>query len=133
MDRLARYTAAIAAWDWSAIKREALENPNEGMDGDLEGATYLGSILSLSPSGKMYAPWACSNLSPCEGCNGKGVTRPRAKKRAHKKALSQLAAMRRVSLAAWDRFRAGTGPKPLSLAEQSPKERKRRAGIRRKR
>ena len=26
---------------------------------------YLGSVLSISPSGKIYAPFACSNLNPC--------------------------------------------------------------------
>ena len=132
MNRLQRYTAAIAAWDWSAIKSEALENPSEGEDGDTEGATYLGSIFSLSPSGKFYTPFACSNLEACEGCKGKGVTRPRIRKRAYKKAASQLETLRLSNLAAWDRFRAGKGPRPLSLSELTPKERKRRNGIRRR-
>lgn len=36
---------------------------------------YLGSVFSLTPSGKYYAPWATSNLSDCPRCKGKGTTR----------------------------------------------------------
>lgn len=33
---------------------------------------YLGSIFSLTPSGKFYTTWANSNLEPCMRCKGKG-------------------------------------------------------------
>ena len=32
---------------------------------------YLGSILSLTPSGKVYTPWANSNVDLCTRCEGK--------------------------------------------------------------
>jgi len=33
---------------------------------------YLGSILSLTPSGKIYTPFANSNVDLCTRCKGKG-------------------------------------------------------------
>ena len=33
---------------------------------------YLGSILNLSPSGKVYMPWATGNLEFCPRCKGHG-------------------------------------------------------------
>ena len=40
---------------------------------------YLGSILSLTPSGKIYTPWANSNLDLCTRCEGKGNIRNKHK------------------------------------------------------
>jgi hypothetical protein len=34
---------------------------------------YLGTVFSLYPSGKYYAPFACGNLDNCKSCNGKGT------------------------------------------------------------
>lgn len=48
-------------------------------------AVGLGSVMSLTPSGKYYMPFAHSNLHPCPGCNGKGNVRPRVKRRVRKK------------------------------------------------
>lgn len=42
---------------------------------------YLGSVFSLTPSGKFYAPFACSNVDACESCKGKGYVAPRRLKR----------------------------------------------------
>jgi DnaJ-class molecular chaperone len=36
---------------------------------------YLGSVFSLTPSGKYYQPWACSNLDECPRCKGTGHTK----------------------------------------------------------
>ena len=33
---------------------------------------WLGSIVGLTPSGKMYASFACSNLDACATCHGTG-------------------------------------------------------------
>jgi len=72
--RLAR---EIRAWDWHGIKRdaEASAEPDDECDGMLIGRSYLGSVFSLTPSGKMYAPFACSNVMGCPGCNGRGMVR----------------------------------------------------------
>ena len=46
---------------------EDIENPGQFIQ-----TIYLGSILSLTPSGKVYTPWANSNVDLCTRCKGKG-------------------------------------------------------------
>ena len=46
---------------------EDIENPGQFIQ-----TIYLGSILSLTPSGKIYTPWANSNVDLCTRCKGKG-------------------------------------------------------------
>jgi len=48
------------------------ERPWHGDAWRRQRSYYLGSILTLSPSGKVYTPWACSNLTPCPRCRGRG-------------------------------------------------------------
>ena len=57
--------------------KQLLDNEDiyEDDDGNKLQTIYLGSILNLTPSGKMYMPFACSNLNPCTKCNGEGVIR----------------------------------------------------------
>lgn len=33
---------------------------------------YVGTVFSLTPSGKYYMPFACSNVDACEKCEGYG-------------------------------------------------------------
>lgn len=72
-----RYTREIRAWDWGRIRAEAVDaakpDPYERDDQSV-GYTYLGSCLSLAPSGKYYHPFACSNVDPCPICKGSGET-----------------------------------------------------------
>lgn len=57
------YRAEIdAGTDWDALKQEASEYPDEDGDGDPIGRVYLGSVMSIMPSGKYYMPW-CTNQS----------------------------------------------------------------------
>lgn len=42
----------------------------EDEDGNKTQTVYLGDIRSITPSGKVYMPFACSNLTPCPRCNG---------------------------------------------------------------
>ena len=43
-------------------------------DMKMERRAYLGSCLLLTPSGKFYMPFACSNvIGDCETCNGTGT------------------------------------------------------------
>lgn len=61
----AHYAAQIAAdWNLAAIKAECESNaePDSDGDGDLIGRCYLGTVMSIYPSGKYYMPW-CSNQS----------------------------------------------------------------------
>jgi hypothetical protein len=53
----------------------------EDSDGNKLQTIYLGSILYLTPSGKLYTIFARSNLNPCTKCNGEGVIRNKHGKR----------------------------------------------------
>lgn len=57
---------------------------------------YLGSIFSISPSGKVYAPFACSNLNPCPFCNGSGKVKSRYKPRVARRAKNRSHRQRRL-------------------------------------
>ena len=58
-------------------KAEIYEDEN----GNKVQTIYLGSILNLTPSGKVYTPFACSNLERCERCNGTGQIKNKNAKR----------------------------------------------------
>ena len=42
----------------------------EDEEGNKIQTIYLGDIRSITPSGKVYMPFACSNLTPCPRCKG---------------------------------------------------------------
>lgn len=74
--------------NWQAVRseldREAWEVDRD--NDDIETRTiYLGSVLSLYPSGKYYMPFACSNLDACDTCSGTGKAPHRHKRRSVKK------------------------------------------------
>lgn len=50
--------------DWEGIKRElnGTEESVEDECGNKVKALFLGSVFSLTPSGKYYTPWACGNV-----------------------------------------------------------------------
>lgn len=58
--------------DWEAIEKEFDSGEVVVEDDEIVVQIYLGSVLSLVPSGKYYAPFACSNLAPCPYCQGQG-------------------------------------------------------------
>lgn len=67
------YRAAIESWDWEGIVSDALSNPSESEEGEgSTGTAFLGITFALTPSGKYYLPFACSNLDTCETCGGHG-------------------------------------------------------------
>ena len=68
------YSADIGSADWEALVQEAKQNTHERWDepGQIDGSVYLGSVMSLTPSGKYYMPWACGNVEPCPVCGGSG-------------------------------------------------------------
>lgn len=73
--------------------KQLLDNEDiyEDDDGNKLQTIYLGSILNLTPSGKMYMPFACSNLSPCTRCKGTGVIKNKhGKKKKHEKVMRKL-------------------------------------------
>ena len=59
------YESTIRAeFDWPKMKAEALRNPH--YDPDVEDdicSIFLGTVFALTPSGKYYMPWACSNVT----------------------------------------------------------------------
>jgi hypothetical protein len=59
----------------NVIKDGLKDSPYQ--DTDMEGNTvervYLGTVFSLTPSGKFYTPFANSNVDSCPRCKGTGV------------------------------------------------------------
>lgn len=61
--------------DWNKIKAllEAADpEPVEEDEDQVQRTVYLGSVLNLTPSGKVYFPFACSNVTKCPFCSGTG-------------------------------------------------------------
>ena len=62
------FDARTTIWNMEAILAELKAEPwrysHDG--GQWERMIYLGSCWNLSPSGKMYTPWACSNVTENE-------------------------------------------------------------------
>lgn len=58
---------AVKDIDWEGLK-ESIEAAEVGEDecGNRVKSVYLGSVFSLSPSGKYYTPFACSNVTEKE-------------------------------------------------------------------
>jgi hypothetical protein len=56
------------------IKSGLLDTPYQ--DTDMEGNTvervFLGTVFSLTPSGKYYTPFASGNVDTCKRCKGTG-------------------------------------------------------------
>jgi hypothetical protein len=79
--------ADLACEDWEA----------DSEDDDREvRRVYLGTIFSLTPSGKIYMPFACSNVAgDCPVCKGEGSTKPRTGKRVRARARAQQSAFSR--------------------------------------
>lgn len=114
---------ARAEWSAREIKRELdsieanmIANGEAGdderdEDGNPVARIWLGTFFGVTPSGKMYAPWACSNVAGCNGCNGTGeqkIQSPRkrlARRRASAR-FEQLTRKRRRRAAARPEGRA---------------------------
>lgn len=61
----------------AALEAESWEPSDD--DERQERRLYLGSIFGCTPSGKFYAPFACSNVAGCASCKGTGTV-PRHRK-----------------------------------------------------
>lgn len=81
-------------FDWEALKRDCLQSAVEALhshtldelrlfdltDGEaIIGQVYLGTVFALTPSGKYYMPFACSNVASCPECGGDGHAREMCK------------------------------------------------------
>lgn len=66
-----------AAFDVEAIRRILDEKEWEEADENTDSygqvrRVWLGTVLGVTPSGKVYAPFACSNVTGCDTCKGRG-------------------------------------------------------------
>lgn len=77
-------------FDLAAIRRDLnREDWQEDLDnpGTEVRRLFLGSFQSLTPSGKFYLPFACSNVAgDCPVCHGKCEVEPRTGRRIRKRA-----------------------------------------------
>lgn len=77
-------------FDWEALKRDCLQSAVEVLHSHtldelrlfdltdeeaIVGQAYLGTVFALTPSGKYYMPFACSNVVSCPECGGDGHAR----------------------------------------------------------
>lgn len=63
MNRIETFKKSIRnSFRWDRIKSMAAA----------EGDVWLGTIFALTPSGKVYTPWAYSNVMGCRRCKGTG-------------------------------------------------------------
>lgn len=76
-------------FNWEAIRAE-LETAEWQADeepGREIKLVWLGSVFGLTPSGKIYQPFACSNVAgDCPVCKGEGKREPRTGRRIRKRA-----------------------------------------------
>jgi hypothetical protein len=68
---LKNYESIIRAeFDWEKLKAEALRNPHYDLEVEDDICSiFLGTVMSLTPSGKYYTPWANSNVTPNDIAN----------------------------------------------------------------
>ena len=64
IDLTKQYTEEIESWDWETAKTDCqldeYPTPPEHEDDSAIGRAYIGSVMSIMPSGKYYMPW-CTN------------------------------------------------------------------------
>lgn len=64
----AEYMDSLGDWNWKDIKAECVRNlePDADNPGQQIGRSYLGSVLTLTPSGKFYMPWTSNQTDEDE-------------------------------------------------------------------
>lgn len=92
------------------IRREPWRHNRRGV--------YLGSVAWLTPSGKYYTPFACSNLDPCPVCHGEGSVRVTVKRRLVRKWTNENTRRRRLWV---QRYPGGvyTWPREVQTASEA--------------
>ena len=123
MIRHKRYERDIRReFDWPEVKRQAIENAQDAEpdeSGDRQGLAFLGTTMALTPSGKVYAPWATSNLNPCRHCGGKGwVVNHKGSRDLYRKAEAAVRAARLTAVEVHGPHCNGGWPEGLSESLQ---------------
>lgn len=72
----ARLTEEVAALKADPSKIDDEHTYESAEPGEYRALVGLGSYV-ITPSSKVYMPWACSNLTPCPTCRGTGKRPPR--------------------------------------------------------
>lgn len=67
-DIVSKYAEDIRTWDWEAIRQAAVKDAEERREecpGEFDGLghEFLGSVMTLSPSGNYWTMWAQSNVT----------------------------------------------------------------------
>lgn len=57
------YAEQIRKWDWSGIVRDADKNGHPYEGGVPDWTTWLGTMMGLAPSGKIYTCWTTNKTS----------------------------------------------------------------------
>lgn len=56
------------------LREKPWEEADHNVDADgQERRVWLGTVFGVTPSGKVYAPFACSNVWGCASCGGSGI------------------------------------------------------------
>jgi len=72
----AQLTEEVAALKADPSKIDEEHKYESGDEGEYRASVYLGSYV-ITPSSKVYMPWALGNLTPCPACRGTGKRPPR--------------------------------------------------------
>lgn len=105
-----------ASFDYDELRKEVdAEDWAEDFDNRdvLVRSVCLGSMFLITPSGKMYMPFATSNLIDCPSCGGRGETRSRFKRRVVKAKKARTVEMRRAAIKRYGAYCSGGWPKDL--------------------
>lgn len=103
-------------FDLDQIRKDLDQEPWEEFEqGRDVRRVYLGSWISLSPSGKIYAPFANSNVNGCGGCNGTGKHRAPGSRRVVNKITSHGRQVRRLAVKRFGYHFEGKWPKIIRV------------------
>jgi len=83
-------------FDFAVIRREL---DHETPDDDGVSRVWLGTVFGVTPSGKVYAPFACSNVAgDCPVCHGSGTRFPRTGQRTRDRATTRQKQLARKNI-----------------------------------
>jgi len=104
-------------FDPHEVKAEMRRMPWEREDRFTETRrVYLGSVFALTPSGKYYQPFACSNVDACPVCGGSGHVRGELKRRTARKWRNRNTRMRKLWIRRYGPASDGKWPKRIHVA-----------------
>jgi len=101
-------------YDCRTGRDEVSDAEYAALPGDEYLSLYLGSVMSLAPSGKYYTPWAHGNVDACPVCDGERSLPNPSANLARQEALATLASeIRWGAMEAFDAYANGGWPRGL--------------------